>query len=230
MAFQCGFFNSINGDRKYNAEQMSNPYHRIVSNGVFAKNGQSTDLQVQATTGMTVKVKAGEGIFADKWAKLDSDMPFTILTAHVTNPRIDSIIVHIDSTPEVRAGSIIYKQGEAAADPQPPELVNTASIKEFRLANIRVNANAATITQANITDTRPTDECGFVSNLLEDSDVTALFAQWEAQFAEWNSGKHDEFDEWEEENKSSLTLGKPQIKRHSTRGSRTLKRRFPRQP
>ena len=36
MAFQCGFFNSINGDRKYNAEQMNNPFSKIISNGVFA--------------------------------------------------------------------------------------------------------------------------------------------------------------------------------------------------
>ena len=35
---ECGFFNSIDGDRKYNAEQMSNPYKRIVSDGVFAES------------------------------------------------------------------------------------------------------------------------------------------------------------------------------------------------
>lgn len=205
MAFICGFFNSINGDRKYNAEQMNNPYHRVVSNGVFASaNGTSTDLQVQAVSGMNIKVKTGEGIFADKWAKLDGDMPFVVPTAHVTNPRIDSIVVHIDNSEDVRAGSIIYKQGTSATNPVPPELENTGYIHEFRLANIRVNANTGAITQANITDTRPTSECGFVSNLLQNSDVTALFAQWTAQFNEWNDGKHTEFENWEAENKSDF--------------------------
>lgn len=33
----CGFFNAVNGDRTYNAEQMNNPYKRIVSNGVLQK-------------------------------------------------------------------------------------------------------------------------------------------------------------------------------------------------
>lgn len=205
MSFICGFFNSINGDRKYNAEQMNNPYHRVVSNGVFANaNGTSTDLQVVAVSGMNVKVKVGEGIFADKWAKLDADLPFTVPTAHVTNPRIDSIVVKIDNSEDVRAGSIIYKQGTAASNPTPPALENTVYVKEFRLCNIRVNANATSITQANITDTRPTSECGFVSNLLADSDVTALFAQWTAQFNEWNAGKQTEFEEWEEENKEDF--------------------------
>ena len=46
MAFQCGFFNSINGDRKYNAEEMNNPYHRIVSNGVFAKPDETPSIDL----------------------------------------------------------------------------------------------------------------------------------------------------------------------------------------
>lgn len=187
MSFQCGFFNSINGDRTYNAEQMNYPYNRIVSNGVFANpdGTPSTDYQVQAVAGMDVKVKAGEGIFFDKWAKLDADMPFTVPTAHVTNPRIDSIVVHIDNSAEVRAGSILYKQGTAAASPVAPELESTASIKEYRLANVRVNANATSISQANITDRRPSSECGFITHLLQQADISATYIQWQAQFEEW---------------------------------------------
>lgn len=187
MAFQCGFFNSINGDRKYNAEQMNNPYHRIVSNGVFANpNGTpSNDLKVLSVSGMNIKVLSGEGIFSDKWAKLDSDMPFTIPTAHVTLTRIDSVVVHIDNTPEVRAGSIIYKQGTPAGSPVPPSLENSASIKEYRLANITVNPNAAAITQSAITDTRASTDCGFITHLLEQADITAIYDVWQAQFEEW---------------------------------------------
>lgn len=186
------FFNSINGDRKYNAEQMNNPYHRVVSNGVFANaDGQSTDLQVLAVEEMNVKVLVGEGIFFDKWVKLDADMPFIVPTAHVTQTRIDSIVVRIDNTEEVRAGSIIYKQGTAANNPTPPALENTLNVKEYRLCNIEVAPTTTTITQANITDTRPTSECGFVSNLLADSDVTALYEQWHAQFDEWFANVKD---------------------------------------
>ena len=128
MAFICGFFNSINGDRKYNAEEMNNPYSRIVSNGVFAKpdGTPSNDFQVVSVSSMTVKVSAGEGIFAGKWGKLDADMPFEILNAHVTLPRIDSLIVRIDNSSEVRAGSIAYRQGTPASSPVPPELKSTS--------------------------------------------------------------------------------------------------------
>ena len=66
MAFQCGFFNSVNGDRKYTAEQMNNPYKGIVSNGVLAKTDDSTSFQVQSVSGLEIIIKEGYGIFADK--------------------------------------------------------------------------------------------------------------------------------------------------------------------
>ncbi len=187
MSFICGFFNSINGDRKYNAEQMNNPYSRIVSNGVFAKPDglPSTDMQVIANAGLSVKVKTGEGIFAGKWAKLDAEMVLNVSNPNPTSPRIDSVIVRIDNSADVRAGSIIYREGVAASNPTPPALENTPYVKEYRLANIKVEANATDISQSKITDCRPTSECGFVSNLLADSDISATYIQWQAQFDEW---------------------------------------------
>lgn len=187
MAFQCGFFNSVNGDRKYNAEQMNNPFSRIISNGVFAKpSGESsTDYQVQAAGGLGLIVKQGRGMFAGKWAWLDADLPLTIPMPHVSLTRIDSVIVRIDASESVRAGSIVYREGTAAASPVPPALVKTAAITEYRLANVTVAPNAASVTQASIEDTRPGSECGFIHNLLWDSDISAAYSQWNAQFHEW---------------------------------------------
>ena len=164
---------------------MNNPYARIVSNGVFGSDTSSTDMQVQAAGGMSLKVKQGRGIFAGKWAFLDADMAMTVPMAHVSYTRIDSVIVRIDTSEDVRAGSVIYRNGEPDENPTPPALVNSVNVKEYRLANISVPPNTATITQANITDTRPSGECGFIHNLLWDSDVSAIYAQWQAQFEEW---------------------------------------------
>lgn len=185
MAFKCGFFNAINSDRTYSAEQMNMPYKKIVSNGVFGDPESSTDLQVQATSGLVVNVKSGNGIFFDKWCELDADYPITLTTPHVSNPRIDSIVIRVDTSENVRAGTIEYLVGTPNATPTAPVLTNTSSRKEYRLANIAVGANASTITQSNITDTRPTSECGFITNLLWDSDITATYAQWQNQFDTW---------------------------------------------
>ena len=71
MAVTYGFFDSVNGDRKYNAEQMSDYFKGIVTEGVFqhVDNG----LQVIAGTGMTVKVKTGRAIIQNRWVENDEE-------------------------------------------------------------------------------------------------------------------------------------------------------------
>lgn len=189
MSFICGFFNSVNGDRKYNAEQMNNPYKRIISNGVFAQSDgtPSTDLQVQAASDMNVIVHTGEGIFAGKWAKLDANMTFAVPNAHVTLKRIDSVIVRIDETADVRAGSIVYREGTPASNPTPPAIERSTYVTEYRLANITVEANAVSIPQSKIEDTRIGSDCGFSTHLLKQYDFTATYAQFTAEFEEWFS-------------------------------------------
>lgn len=187
MAFFSGFYNSINKDRLYNAEDMNMPYKRIVSNGVFAKKNEesSTDFQVTATGAMNVIVQPGNGIFKDKWAELTTQQVIAVPASHTLLNRIDSIIVRIDETDDIRAGSIILRSGEYGENPSPPALVDEDNIKEYRLANITVGANVESIGQDVIEDTRPTSECGWVHNLLWDSDITATYKQWQAQFDTW---------------------------------------------
>lgn len=182
---QCGFFNSVAGDRLYTAEQMNNPYHRIVSNGVFAKpdGSSSTDFQVIADGTMKLHVKEGEGIFDGKWAKSDAEMVLNVPAADVTYPRIDSVCFRVDYGR--REGILTLKIGTPAISPTPPALQRSQQAYEYRLANIRVNANVQGITQANITDTRAGSDCGFITHLLYQSDISATFIQWQAQFDEW---------------------------------------------
>lgn len=189
MAFYTGFYNSINKDRLYTAEDMNLPYKRIVSNGVFAKTSEesSTDFQVISNGSMSVTILAGNGIFKDKWAELTSPQIIALATSHTLLDRIDSIIVRIDETEDVRAGSIIVRSGDYATNPTPPSLVDETNIKEYRLANVYVGANVETIGQDVIEDTRPTAECGWVHNLLWDSDISATYKQWQAQFDNWFS-------------------------------------------
>lgn len=202
MAFQCGFFNSIGNDRKYTAEQMNNPFKEIVSNGVLAKTDDSTSFQVQSIKDLNIVVKQGSGIFAGKWAILDADLPMTIPTPHVSMTRIDSVVVRINTHDDVRAGSIEYVQGLPTSSPIAPALTKNPVVTEYRLANIVVNPNVVEITQSNIEDTRPTAECGFVTNLLQNSDISATYAQWQAQFEEWLASRQSEYDTWSNNKKS----------------------------
>lgn len=181
----CGFFNSVDGDRKYNAEQMNNPYHRIVSNGVFAKpdGSKSDDFKVYGTGTMSVSVNEGDGIFHGKWAKNDSPIIVQLPVPDVSKPRIDSIVFRVDYN--TRTGTVELKVGTPAENPTAPLITRTELVMEYRLANILVRANSQGITEAEITDTRAGAECGFVTHLLQQADITATYTQWQAQFEQW---------------------------------------------
>lgn len=188
MAIYCGFFNSENKDRLYTAEDMTKPYELLVSNGVFAtpQGTPSNYLQVYASTSMNVTVKAGRGIFYDKWFINDADMVLTIDSAEPTLPRIDTIVVKIDKTATVRAGSIIVKKGAPNSTPVAPAIeTGDSGVKEYRLADIYVKANASAIAQSDITDKRGSADCPWVTSLIQQVDTSTLYVQWQNAFDTW---------------------------------------------
>ena len=67
MAITCGFFNSIDGDRLYNADQMSTYFKGLIGQGVY--NSVGGGLQVVAANNFSVDVKTGRAIVGDvlKW-------------------------------------------------------------------------------------------------------------------------------------------------------------------
>lgn len=190
MAIQCGFFNSVNKDRLYSAEDMTKPYELLVSNGVFASpDGTPSDqLQVMASNGFNVLVKPGRGIFADKWLINDAEMTLTFDAPEVTVDRIDSVIVRVDVSEDVRIGDIFVRKGTPSTSPVPPDLIDTGLIKEYRLANVRLDSDTLEIRQLNIQDCRGSAECPWVTSLIQQVDTSTLFIQWTDAFDVWFAG------------------------------------------
>lgn len=182
---ECGFFNSVDGDRSYTAEEMNRPYKRIISNGVFATphGTPSTDLQVLAGgAGMQIIVKKGNGLFADKWFENTADLSITVPSNTGTTPRRDSVIVQVDNRVNARKGSIVYRTGTAGSNPIPPTINDISGVTEYRLANIYIAAGASAIGQETITDLRGSGECPWISALIRQPDTSALFEQYEAAY------------------------------------------------
>ena len=61
MSLTSGFFNSVNQDRRYNAEQMSAIFDGVINDGVFANIG--TAFEVKASSGYTVNIGIGRAWF-----------------------------------------------------------------------------------------------------------------------------------------------------------------------
>lgn len=195
MTISAGFFNSVNGDRPYNAADLNMPYKKLISNGVIPDT--SSSLQVTAAGGLTVNVQAGSGLFGDGWAYNDAPVALTLDAAHSTLNRIDLIVIRRDDNEDVRKTGLFIKKGTPASSPAAPEIERSTYVKEYALAEVYVSSQTTALTQANITDTRPdTTRCGWATGLIQQVDTSTLFAQWQAAYEEQFEENTDAFNEW----------------------------------
>lgn len=186
MAITSGYFNSLNGDRKYNAETMSKYYSGIISRGVL--QNWLNSFSVVATSGMTVNVNTGRAYFSDgRWVENSAAYPLTIGASSVSLNRIDRIVLRKDSSSNSRTCTLYVKAGSPATEPTAPTLESSETVEEISLAQIYVAALSESVTQANITDERGLDVCGFVHGLINQISTNQLFLQYDAAFNEWFS-------------------------------------------
>ena len=157
MAVTYGFFNSVNGDRKYNAEQMSEYFRGIVNEGVF----QHLDggLAVTAGTGLAVSVASGRAIIQNRWVQNSDAMTLSISAASETYARKDAVVVRLNYS--TRSIEIAVKAGTPAASPSAPSMTRNSTTYEMALAYVNVAANATSVT---ITDKRSDSTvCGWAT-------------------------------------------------------------------
>lgn len=204
MAITSGFFNSVNGDRKYNAEQMSMYFDKLITSGVYPN--PSTNLQVIATSGMTVNVLPGRGIIDCRWLNNDANEPLTLEASDVLLNRIDAVVMVLDLNESVRNCHIRIKKGAPATTPSAPTMERSEYVKEYCLAQIYVGALVEEITQVDITDTRAnTNICGWVTGLIEQVDTATLFLQWQTAYANYYDKTTHDFDVWFANIRDTLT-------------------------
>ena len=184
MAIRSGFFNSISGDRVYNASNFAEYFATFIGNGVFAQ--PSNSLQVTAGTNLSVLVRAGKGWINGYYLVNDANHEMYLDPADSTLNRVDRIVLRLD----LAARSIIIgvKRGTPSSSPTPPNLQRDASYYDLALADILIPAGATQMLQSNITDQRfNTSLCGVVKGLIDQVDTTNLFAQYNTAFNNWFS-------------------------------------------
>ena len=183
MAVTYGFYNSLNKDRVYNAEQMSSIFNGIITDGVFASIGGS--LMPIVGTGMQVVVKTGKCWFNSTWTLNDALLPLDIPAADVSLTRIDAVVVEINSAVSTRANTIKVIKGTPSANPAKPTLANTETLHQYALGYVTVSAGVTSITADKIEVNVGKTTCPFITSVLQQTDITALFNQWNAEFNAW---------------------------------------------
>jgi len=188
-----GFFDSVNGDRRYSAEDFTNFLGNLVSDGVIANS--SASLQVQKYEGRTVKITAGWAYIQGHYVHNDTDLYLTLDEPDVLRDRVDRIVVRLDKM-ERKIDITIHKGGEHFVDKAGiPPLQRDENIWELSLAMVYISPDFTEIRQQDITDERAySDVCGWVTGLIQQIDTSNLFAQYDAAFWTWFSNIKRNYD------------------------------------
>ena len=149
MAFKYGFYNSVAGDRVYDAEDMASILGGIINDGVYSSIGG--EFAVSPSTGLNVSVATGRAWLLNTWCYNDSALIVPMTASHASLPRIDTVIIEVNKATGVRANAIKVLQGTAASTPVAPALTNTGTQGQYPLANVLRPKGSSTIVSGNIT-------------------------------------------------------------------------------
>lgn len=199
MAITCGFFDSVNGDRTYDADQMSTYFEGLISDGVYENIGDRFVVS-SANNGMNINVGSGRAIIQSHWVKNDATAVLTLDPSDVQLNRVDAVVLRLDAS--AREIDLTIKKGTAVSGtPTIPAITRSGTVYELYLASVYVAKGATQPTT--ITDLRPSSYCGWVTGIIQQVDTSDLFTQWQAayqqQFAAFDAyiaAKQEAFDTW----------------------------------
>lgn len=184
MAITSGFFDSVNGDRKYSAQQFGNLFTGIISDGVFS--GVGGGLKVESRSSQ-VYINSGRAWCRGTWLDNDSYASLSVpANTHPNYSRYDAVVLTFDTSSSVRRNSIDYISGVAAATPLKPTLKNDSLTKQMPLCYIFRPANSTTITPSNIESTIGTSACPYITGPLKTIDVTDVVRDANATIRDTN--------------------------------------------
>lgn len=183
-------------DRAISSEPLRNLLHKLFTDGILPD--VSTNLQVVAGSGMNIVVKAGFAIVQGCLKLEENDRTLALQASSVTNDRIDTVVLRLNSNDDQRYCDLYIREGTPATNPTRPNLVRSDSVYELGLADIFVTKTITSITQSKITDTRyEAERCGVISSLSE-YDTTTIYSQVQADLKEFKANEQADFISWYE--------------------------------
>lgn len=203
MSVSSGFFNSLNGDRKYNAAQMSAIFDGLIIDGVFASIG--TAFAVKAAGGLTVNVGIGKAWFDHTWTVNDSILPMTAPEAEVLLDRIDAVVLEVNGMESVRENTIKFVKGNPSSAPSRPTLTNEGNVHQYPLCYIYRKYGTAVINQADITPMVGTESTPFVTGILQTISLDELLGKWQDELDRFTDARSQEVDDWIAQEESDFT-------------------------
>ena len=192
MSVSSGFFNSINGDRTYDATQMSSLFDGIITDGVFKDYGNH--FTVTAGSGMKVNVASGRAWFDHTWTLNDTDYILDIESSTGISWRRDAIVIDVGASQSVRENKIIVVTGTSSAVNRSGLSAPSLTGNQHPIAYVDVGPDTTAITADLIQNVIPS-VTPYITAPLESVSAAQLYSDWTAEFRDWLSHLRNELDE-----------------------------------
>ena len=190
-------------DRAITSAPLRKLIAKLLTDGVLPN--PSTNLQVEAGSGMNVIVNPGFAICAGGLKLEENQRTLAIQAADSNYDRIDTVVLRWNDNDSERICDLYIVEGTPAASPVRPALTRTESIWELGLADLFINKNSSAISNQRITDTRyETARCGVISAISE-FDTTTLYQQVQADLAGFKASEQADFITWFNDIKGQLS-------------------------
>ena len=184
------FFNDIDDDRVYFAEDFARHLAKYFTNGIF-----NNELKVLANNDMTITIQEGDANIEGYRYTNTGDLTKTIDTADGELKRIDNVVIRVDLTNRIISAQII--KGTFSDKPSAPSLVRSSTVYDIKLAEVYIDNGITSITQSAIKDTRfDKNVCGNVVSTVETIDTTDVYNQLYTKFEELIQQEQDTFTAW----------------------------------
>ncbi|MCM3736453.1 hypothetical protein M3215_11615 [Bacillus cytotoxicus] len=148
------YFNSVNGDRRYDADDMAKLQKSLYTTGVIRNNGDTSFKVVAEGTSMRTKVQPGGAVIEGRFALNDDNIFLTHDAANATYDRIDLIVLRLDLSLSGRKIEAVIKKGTASATPVVPTLQVNNIIYEIQIAEVLITKGKSFIDASQVKDKR----------------------------------------------------------------------------
>lgn len=189
MAFSFGFYDSVNGDRRYDALEMSSIFDGIITDGVLPNYGEQ--FKIEPAKGMGIVVKSGRAWFNHTWNVNSANLLLYLNEADRVLVRYDAVVLEVNRSRDVRANTIKLITGQASTSPMKPALINGDDVKQYPLAYIRIDPKMESVLSGNIEQMVGTSVTPLATGKLQTTDISQVFTQWDGEFEEWYNSIKD---------------------------------------
>ena len=194
MSFTYGFFNSKNGDRKYDARQISTMFDGIIEDGVFAHIGNKLAVLENPGQMNTFKLDTGKAWFNSTWILNDTISTLSLGEPELLLYRYDAVCILVSPFQD-RSAKIEVIQGTPSSTSPPVKPIIPATY-EHVLAYILRRPDSYTPSQADIQNVVGTSECPYITSVLTSVSIDTMIAQWQAQWTTYTGTQQQQFEQW----------------------------------